>query len=318
MFFVEKQLEKLRRIDYPVTRGDDFNDFWDGNKAKVAAYDSRPKMKSLDNYPIKNLRIYDAVVHGLDGTPVRAWVWIPAWASTKNKAPAAVVFHGGGRSRGNPLSQLGLAAAGFVVIAPDFRCQGGETRSNTPITSCVGKSFATGNIDQDKENYYFNHAFTDQMLMVKFAMSLEEVDASRVAVAGASQGGGTSLIMAALIPEIALCLAAAPSYVCWERRIFTRTACAADIAKYIEAYPERAVRTFRLMSYFDAMNFCDRIACPVEMQCCLKDADVPPECVYAGYNKIKAPKHIRNYPFGEHSDVDYEQWLFDLRRHLHP
>ena len=45
---------------------------------------------------------------------------------------------------------------------------------------------------------------------------------------------------------------------------------------------------------------------------------VPPECVYAGYNKIRAPKQIRNYPFGEHHDVDYEQWLFDLRNCLLP
>ena len=250
MLFIEKQLEELRRIDYPVTRESDFDDFWNGNIAKVAAHDSHPEMKYLKDYPVENIRIYDVRVHGLDETPVHAWVLIPAKASPKNKVPAAVAFHGGNGSRGKyPFGWLYLAAAGFAVIVPEFRLQGGETRSNTPMKCCIGRSFATCNIDQEKENYYFNHVFTDQMLMVKFAMSLEEVDASRVAVVGASQGGGTSLLLAGLMPEIALCLAAVPSYTCWERRIFTRTACAGDIAKYLETYPEHTEKTFRLMSY---------------------------------------------------------------------
>ena len=107
MLFIEKQLEELRRIDDPVTRESDFDDFWNGNIAKVAAHDSHPEMKYLKDYPVENIRIYDVRVHGLDETPVHAWVLIPAKASPKNKVPAAVAFHGG-----NTLS------AGFTLPPP--------------------------------------------------------------------------------------------------------------------------------------------------------------------------------------------------------
>ena len=115
MLFIEKQLEELRRIDDPVTRESDFDDFWNGNIAKVAAHDSHPEMKYLKDYPVENIRIYDVRVHGLDETPVHAWVLIPAKASPKNKVPAAVAFHGGNGSRGKyPFGWLYLAAAGHV------------------------------------------------------------------------------------------------------------------------------------------------------------------------------------------------------------
>ena len=320
MYFIEKQLEELRRFESPLTRAEDFDFFWEAASGKVMHHDFHAENRPAEHCPFPDFRIYDTRIYGLDGTPVHAWTLLPAFASRERRVPAVVLFHGGNGSRGkNPYTRLHFAAAGFAVIVSDFRLQGGATRSNTPIKYCAGKSFATGNLDQDKENYYFHHAFTDQMLMVRYAMSLEEVDASRVAVAGASQGGGTSLILAGLMKkEIALCIASVPSYTCWERRIFTRTACAAEIAKYLELHPERTEQIFRLMSYFDAMNFRDRIVCPVEVQCSLKDALVPPECVYAGYNRIRAPKNIRNYPFGEHHDVDGQQWLLDLCAYLHP
>ena len=59
MLFIEKQLEELRRIDDPVTRESNFDDFWNGNIAKVAAHDSHPEMKYLKDYPVENIRIYD-------------------------------------------------------------------------------------------------------------------------------------------------------------------------------------------------------------------------------------------------------------------
>jgi hypothetical protein len=68
----------------------------------------------------------------------------------------------------------------------------------------------------DPLDNYFYHVFTDQLLWVKTMFNLPFVDTKKVAVMGASQGGGTSLIMAALEPRIALCRPAVPSYCCWE------------------------------------------------------------------------------------------------------
>ena len=126
-------------------------------------------------------------------------------------------------------------------------------------------------------------------------------------------GDGTSLIMAALEPRIALCLPAVPSYCCWERRIFTRTASGGDIAKYIERFPEKLEQVHRVMSYFDALNMVDKIKCPVKMQVSLRDSAAPADCAFAAYNRITAPKSVKVNYFGEHGDIDLWQWMKELK-----
>ncbi len=45
------------------------------------------------------------------------------------------------------------------------------------------------------------------------------------------------------------------------------------------------------------------------------DEQTPPDCVYAGFNKIKAEKKMHNFPFGGHTS-NSEYWLADLRAGL--
>lgn len=316
MYFVKKQIEELEKLDYPLNREPDFDEFWRKAYAGVQAHDPAPVLSEVQNYTLNHVRIYDTVVHGLDGTPVAAWTLLPAEASPENPVPAMVHFHGGGCHRGDPMGWLGPVLAGFAVILPEFRNQGGTTGSVTPLNRCIGNSFATLNLDQPPENYYYYHTFTDQLAVVKFAMELPEIDASRVAVVGASQGGGTSMIVAALNHDIAFCMPAVPSYCAWERRVFIRSACAWEIARYIERFPERCEQVFRTLSYFDAMNHADRIRCPVLCSCGLKDPETPPDCVYAGYNKITAPKKMNIYPFGGHASESPANIVNALKTYL--
>jgi len=317
MYFIQQQIAELEKIDYPLNREPDFDAFWTKARTQVAAHDPAAVMTEINDYTLNHVRMYDTVIHGLDGTPVAAWVILPAEASKNNPVPAMIQFHGGNGSRGeHPLGWLGVVLAGFAVVLPEFRNQAGITQSVTPLNRCCGTSFASLNLDGPPENHYFYHAFTDQMVAVKFTMGLPEIEASRVAVVGSSQGGGTSMIMAAQNRDIAFCMPAVPSYCAWERRVFIQSACAGDIAKYIERFPERCKDVFRMLSYFDAMNHADQIRCPVLCSCGLKDTATPPDCVYAGYNKITAPKEMNVYPFGGHASESLVNIIHALKKYL--
>ena len=316
MFFVKKMLEEVSRTDYPLTREADFDDFWSKAVKAVEAHDPRLEIKEAENVPYRYLKVYDLTAYALDGTALKAWLYVPAEASEKNKLPGAIFFHGGNGSRGDqPMGGTNYALCGCVVLQTEFRLQGGVTSSNTPMQRGILKgSWATNNLHSpNPADNYFYHAFTDQLIWTKLMFKLGMVNPQKVAVFGASQGGGTSLIMAALEPRIALCMPSVPSYCCWERRIFTRTASGGDIAKYIERFPEKMEQVFRVMSYFDALNMADKIKCPVKMQVSLRDAAAPADCAFAAYNKITAPKSVKVNCFGEHGDVDLWQWLQDLK-----
>jgi cephalosporin-C deacetylase len=73
----------------------------------------------------------------------------------------------------------------------------------------------------------------------------------------------------------------------------------------------------RTLSYFDNLNHASRITCPVLVSCGLKDAVSPPDCIYAAYNRIQAPKEMAAYPFAEHEgggSLHAERKLTLLRR----
>ena len=67
MRLIEQKIEYLENIDIPLSPQDNFDSF--GNEAadKVNIHNPEPKMTELKNYPLKNIKVYDSVFHGLDG-----------------------------------------------------------------------------------------------------------------------------------------------------------------------------------------------------------------------------------------------------------
>ena len=313
MTFEDRQLQELAQTQYPLTRQPDFDAFWAEAKARVEAHDGQMRLEEIAAGGEWSHRVYDATLPALDGTPLKAWLYLPRNATEAQPAAGMVHLHGGGGSRGGaPMLPATASMTGCALLVTEFRMQGGETGSATPMKGW-GKSFSTLNLHcADHRDYYFYHAFTDQLLWLRRFLELPQVDAARCGIYGASQGGGTAMILAALEPRLKLILPAVPSYCCWERRIFTRTACASDIADYLIRFPERADAVRLRMSYFDAMNFADRIQCPVHAQINLRDEMAPADCAFSAYNRIAAPKTLKVNPFGFHRDVDYWLWQREI------
>lgn len=296
---VEEQIRELKTIDIPCTFSNTFDEFWEDAVKKVATSTLKVTSKTID-YPLDGVEVRDTTFSGLDGTPIKSWVLLPE-KSKQAPVPAIVWFHGGNGSRGRPFQYLHWLMAGFAVVAMDFRQQGGHTGSNTSLDRYGASSFIIMNIE-NYHSFYLYHAWTDGLSSIKLAMETAEIDEKRVFVGGASQGGGTALVMASLNHDIALCLADVPSYCWWDRRIFTRTGgTGIDLAKFIQRYPHKTDIVYETLSYYDAMNHVKNIKCPVLVSCGLKDESVPPECVYAAYNKIMSEKIIQNYPQGGHA-----------------
>lgn len=296
MRLIEARIAELFKLDVAPNAEEDFAAFWEETTERVARAKPVVKDEVLD-YPADNVEVHDVTFTGLDGTPVEGW-WLFPTGKTE-PLPGIARFHGGQGSRGCPFDHFAWVAAGFAVMTLDFRCQGGRTGSLTPLNICAATHWMTANIE-DYRNSYFYHIWTDALLALRIFKEHPRVDRRRVAATGASQGGGMALAMAALDRDIALCLADVFSGCWWEKRIETRTAGGSYIAEYLRRRPEATRQVFQTLSYYDVLNLVDRIRCPVRASCCLKDPAIPPECVFAGYNRITSDKDIEIYPLGDH------------------
>lgn len=296
MELLQQQLKNLERLEVAPTKRPDFDAFWETTLARVA---SKPLAVQCSRvaYPLRAMEVYDVVFNGLDDTPVQAWFLLPA--SRAGQVPAVVHFHGAGGSRGVPLTYGYWTMLGVAVMVMDFRMQSGLTGSRTGFVAHGSLNWMAMGLTS-KHEFYLYHVWCDALRALRFTREHPAIDATRIAVDGASQGGGTALAMAALDSNVKLCMADVPS-ACWmEKRIFDRTGGAKNIAKFLESHPDLLDKVLETVSYCDNLNLADRIKCPVLMSCGLKDPVCPPETAYAVYNKITAPKEMVVYPFAEH------------------
>jgi len=127
------------------------------------------------------------------------------------------------------------------------------------------------------------------------------VDADRIAATGTSQGGGISLAVAALVPELALAMPDVP-FLCHFRRAaeITDALPYAELARYCKVHRQEIDTVFRTLAYFDGMNFAARASAPALFSAGLMDPVAPPSTVYAAFNHYAGPKRMALYRFNEH------------------
>ena len=167
----------------------------------------------------------------------------------------------------------------------------------------------------DKQGYYYQGAYADCVRAIDFLASRPEVDATRIAVTGGSQGGGLSLVTAALDQRISLCAPDIPFMCDWVR--YFKISDWPEIDNWIQAQPHRSwAKTLRTMSYFDALNLASRIRCPVFCGLGLQDDTCPPATIFAVYNRLSVAKEYHIYPHAVHwvserHHIKRRQWILD-------
>jgi cephalosporin-C deacetylase len=217
-----------------------------------------------------------------------------------------VKFIGYGGGRGRPAEHALLPALGYALLVMDTRGQGG--RWSTGATGDHADGWHAGPENARvmtrgiarPEDYYFTRLFTDAVRAVETACAL--TGAARVAVTGASQGGGLALAAAALVPEqVAVCHADVP-FLCDIQRAITLapqppyTEVPEFLAHQVDLVPA-ALDTLR---YVDCALLARRITARCLLSVGLMDTVCPPSTVFAAYNEITAGKDISVHPFTGH------------------
>ncbi len=208
----------------------------------------------------------------------------------KGPLPAVVEYNGYGGGRGLPFERLGWASAGFAYLFMDTRGQGSMWGSGggTPDPHGTGPSssgFMTRGIE-DPADYYYRRVFTDAVRAVDAVRTLAQVDASRVAVVGASQGGGIALAAAALCDDLVAVLPDVPFLCDFPRAVgFTDRDPYQEIVRYLSVHRGADERVHRTLSYFDGATMATRATAPALFSVALMDPICPPSTVFAAFNR---------------------------------
>ena len=299
--FTDLPRAELEAYQGSTTEPADFDAFWAGTLAESRQHPTEVTLAPVDT-PLTTLDVYDVRFPGFAGQPIAAWLRVPRGA--KNPLPTVVQYIGYGGGRGLAAESLLWASAGYAHLQVDSRGQGATW--STGVTPDHGSSgpalpgMMTRGIT-DPHEYYYRRLFTDAVRAIDAARTLPMVDAARVSVVGGSQGGGTALAVAGLVPDLFAAAAFVP-FLCDFPRALTITDARPykEIGDYLSVHRESVEQVTNTLAYFDGTSFARRAAAPALISVALMDSTCPPSTVYAAYNNYLGPKRLLVWPFNGH------------------
>ncbi|HZL32575.1 MAG TPA: acetylxylan esterase, partial [Verrucomicrobiae bacterium] len=171
----------------------------------------------------------------------------------------------------------------------------------------------------DPTTYYYRRVYVDAVRAVEAVRLHPAVDPRRVALTGASQGGGISIAVAGLVPDLAAALPDMPFLSDLPRAITLLDRDPyAEVARYLKAHRDHVDQALATLAYFDVAILGRAAAAPAIFSVGLMDETTPPSTVFAAFNWYGGPKEIREYPFNDHEggegfhDLAKIRWLGNL------
>ncbi|QDQ14903.1 acetylxylan esterase [Streptomyces spectabilis] len=295
-------LDQLRQYRPDLPEPEDFDAFWEKTLAAAREHDLDARFEPVE-VPLASVDVFDVTFTGFGGHPVKGWLLLPAGA--REPLPAVVEYIGYGGGRGLPHERLLWSAAGFAHFIMDTRGQGsGGSVGDTPDP--VGSApaypgFLTRGVE-DPHAYYYRRVFTDAVRAVEAVRAHPLVDPARVAAVGDSQGGGITLAVGGLVPDLAAISPNVP-FLCDFPRAATLTARPPyrEIGLYLRARRGSEDQVFRTLSYFDGVHFAARGRAPALFSAALEDETCPPSTVFAAFNAYAgSERSMEVYRFNDH------------------
>ncbi|MBN1679289.1 MAG: acetylxylan esterase [Anaerolineae bacterium] len=302
MPFFDMSLDELKAYKPERPEPDDFDAFWQTTLDEARQFPLSPQFERVD-VGLVMVDTYDVTFAGYGGQPVKGWFIRPA--GQDGPLPCVVQYIGYGGGRSFPSSWLLWPSAGYATLVMDTRGQGGAwSHGDTPDLADGANPFFPGFMTQgilDPKTYYYRRVFTDAARAVEAARSRDDVNPDRIAVTGGSQGGGISVAVSGLVPDIAAAMPDVP-FLCHFRRAvgMTDKAPYTEIVKYLSVQRDKVDTVFNTLDYFDGINFAARSKAHALYSTGLLDEICPPSTVFAAYNHVQAPKEIKVYRFNEH------------------
>lgn len=321
-------LEQLRTYTSSVTAPADFDAFWDRTVNEARGFPLDAVFEPVDNY-LSVIDTFDVTFGGYGGSPVKGWLHLPANREAGTRLPAVVQYAGYSGGRGLANQDTKWAQAGYAHFIMDTRGQGyggsvGETADPHPSAGEVAHAGLMTRGAGSREDYYYRRVYVDAYRAVEAAQAHPAVDASRIVVAGVSQGGGITVAVAGLaagrLDGVIAALPDVPFLQDFPRAIdIAPRGPYPEIAAFLGRHRERYEPMLAVLNYFDGVNLARAAAVAALYSVAQMDDVCPPSTVFASFNAYGAnagggaSKDIEVYRFNNHEGGQEHHWIRQLQ-----
>ncbi len=281
---------------------ENFDRFWREAKAELVRIPIDAKMEEVDAVDPGDAKRYKVSLANVNGTRVYGWLHLP-----EGKGPFPTVLSIPGSGIGRTGRFAGFTEAGIAVFAIEvhglepqnheiigaaqwMRPRDEELEYFTELQNGILSGYHSFGIE-DPYRYYHRRTLQSAMRALDYLYTREDVDRDKIIVFGGSQGGGLSLLTAAIDKRVDAMVATVPAF------------CNNSTRK--DSHIPHVSRT---MSYYDAALAAKLIEVPALVGVGFIDGTCLPSNVYSAFNSITGPKRIENfYKVGHGSPPDWRE-----------
>lgn len=263
----------------------DFMQFWES----VLAKSSKVPLESLMTLQPDLCTPYADVYHvrfqnAASGQYIYGMLSTP---KAKGKYPAVLIVPGAGVRAYKGLTNyakdgviaLQIGIHGIPVNLPD--------QLYLDLRGAALNGYNAYNID-NKDKYYYKNVYSGCVKAMDFLCSLPDVDTTRLAVGGGSQGGLLSLVVAGLDKRVKYLFANHPAY-CNVSGYYNGSI--GGWPKLFRDPKEASIeQKVKVSEYYDGTNFARYVTQPINFGISYNDQVCPPTSTWGTYNIIKSPK----------------------------
>ena len=271
----------------------DFDAFWDGERARLAALPIDARWTPLPDYGTADAGCWQVNLQNVGVTEGASRLYgILCMPKAPGKYPAVLSVPGAGvrpyrgwaelASRGVITLQIGIH--GIPVIQPQ------------EVYDSLGRGglngYPTFGLDS-RERYYYRRVYAGTLRANDFLTSLPEWDGRNLGVTGGSQGGALAIVTAGLDRRVTRLAAYYPALSDLTGYLNGRAGGWPHMFRATEGpnvhRDEAKIATSR---YYDVVNFARRVTAPGLYSWGYNDETCPPTSMYAPYNVITASKRL--------------------------
>ncbi len=282
---------------------EDFHRFWREAAAQLLRIRIDPRVEPVQAADKPGAAHYRVSLANVEGTRVYGWLSVP-----EGDGPFPTALYLPGAGVGEILPPDEYIRAGMLVLGIDVHGIP-QDRPEEWYRSLRRREGNDGILTDyphfGKENpytFYYRRVIQGAMRALDYLCTRQDVDTTRLAVVGSSQGGALSLLLAGLDKRIKALTANVPAMCDHTGSLYGRPS---GWPRLLRDGDRR--RVLRTCGYYDAALNAGLIEVPARIGVGFVDRTCAPTTVYAAYNNLKGPKRIDHFPLMGHSYG--EGWL---------
>ncbi|HUU29505.1 MAG TPA: acetylxylan esterase [archaeon] len=286
---------------------EDFERFWLQGRAELLRVPLDVRLESLPDSAGPKAKAYKISFANIENSRIFGWLTVP---DGQGPFPAVLSLPGAGVGEHGPKSEY--SDAGMIVLT--FNIHGIEVGKDKQYQSWLRDGPLNGYPhfgSDDPYRFYYRRVILGAFRALDYLSTREDVDTTRLAVSGSSQGGALSLLVAGLDKRVKALTANVPAMCDHTGSLYGRPSGWPRLLAHGDL--ERVRRT---SGYYDAALTAGFITAPALVAVGFIDRTCAPTTVYAAYNNLKGPKVIDNFPdmghaYGPGWTERRVKWLLD-------